>query len=73
MPITAGPSTPAWFAAKMVLDTRIDPVWKIASPDVAGKSLETVKVGGKLVRSTEAVFVFINLCIAIVYPYFVFM
>lgn len=43
---TAGPSITALFATKLVLETRKDPVWKIAPPEVAVKSFEAVKIRG---------------------------
>ena len=56
MLIIPAPSTPALFATKLVLYTRIDPVWKIAPPEVPVKSIDTVNRREGHVRSTK------NLC-----------
>lgn len=51
MLITAGPSTTASFATKLVSKTRIDPEWKIALPEVAVKVVKAVRICGRARKS----------------------
>ena len=54
--IIPGPSTPALFDTKLMLKTRIDPVWKIAPPEVSVMLMEAVSRRRGLVRSTKSLY-----------------